>query len=253
LYLGLSVAFLILISGFAITSLSSVIFAQDTFIPNWIRDTALWWGEGKISDTDYINSLQWLIDKEILKIPILEENGDKIDKEVDFDKISFEVAGIEELIENSDIRQALIDSNSKFAKFEDPYSMIEQKDNEWTAKDFEELTPFMTELIENEISDQLRAHAIKYKESLGYDVYPEIFVTNSFGANIAQTGKTSDYKQNDEIWWIRAQHDKLYISEIHYDESADVYSADISLRIDDERGGFLGVIKAVTNVDQIFN
>jgi len=44
----------------------------------------------------------------------------------------------------------------------------------------------------------------------------------------------------------------LYISEIHYDQSADVYSADIGFRVSDNRGEFLGVIKAVTNVDQIY-
>ena len=38
-------------------------------IPNWIRDTALWWGEGKINDSDFINALQWLMEEEILIVP----------------------------------------------------------------------------------------------------------------------------------------------------------------------------------------
>jgi len=33
---------------------------------------------------------------------------------------------------------------------------------------------------------------------------------------------------------------------------ADVYSVDIGYRVNDSRGGFLGVIKAVTNVDQLY-
>lgn len=37
-------------------------------IPKWIRDNAKWWSEGKISDQDYINGLQYLIKQGILKI-----------------------------------------------------------------------------------------------------------------------------------------------------------------------------------------
>lgn len=37
-------------------------------IPQWIKDNARWWAEGKISDREYINALQWLIDQGILRI-----------------------------------------------------------------------------------------------------------------------------------------------------------------------------------------
>ena len=43
--------------------------AQTTTIPSWVKNTAKWWGEGQISDSDYIQSLQWLIDNGILNIP----------------------------------------------------------------------------------------------------------------------------------------------------------------------------------------
>ncbi len=151
-----------------------------------------------------------------------------------------------------DLRQSLRDSEQEFQEMQDVYLIIEQREKEWTDTSLEVITPFMQELIDNKISEQLREHANKYQESFGYDLYAEIFVTNSYGVNIAQTGKTSDYIQNDELWWIRAKQDGLYISEIHYDESADVFSADIALRINDNLGEFLGVIKAVTNVEQIY-
>ncbi|MDE1818692.1 MAG: hypothetical protein KGI19_08830 [Thaumarchaeota archaeon] len=38
-------------------------------IPTWIKNTAKWWGEGQISDDEYIKSIQWLIDQKILVIP----------------------------------------------------------------------------------------------------------------------------------------------------------------------------------------
>ena len=243
----------ILISISGIIAWSSTTFAEETAIPNWIRNTALWWGEEKISDGDFINALQWLMSEEILKVPPQDSSNKEIaDKEINFDKISLEITGIEELVRVYDLRQSLRDSNQEFQEIEDVYLTIDQREKEWTDASLEVITPFMQELIDNKISDQLREHANKYQESFGYDIYPEIFVTNIYGVNIAQTGKTSDYLQSDELWWIRAKQDGLYISEIHYDKSADVYSADIALRINDNLGEFLGVIKAVTNVEQIY-
>jgi len=244
---------LILISMGGITALSSTTFAEETPIPNWIRDTALWWGEGKISDGDFINALQYLMEEKILNVPTQDSSTEEFaNKEINFDKLSLEITGIEELVRVYDLRQSLRDSDKEFQEMEDVYLIIEQREKEWTDTSLEIITPFMQELIDNTISDQLREHANKYQESFGYDLYAEIFVTNAYGVNIAQTGKTSDYIQNDELWWIRAKQDGLYISEIHYDESADVYSADIALRVNDNLGKFLGVIKAVTNVEQIY-
>jgi len=246
---------LILISTVGITAWSSTTFAEEALIPNWIRNTALWYGEGKINDNDFINALQWLIKEEILKIPSPDSDGEKIvEKKLNFDKISLEIIGIQELAGMSDVAQALSVSNNEFLAMPDAFSVIEQRENEWTTADWEDITPFMQELIENKVSDLLREHASNYPGSLGieYNMYPEIMLANSFGVNIAQTGKTTDYLQSDELWWIRAKADGVYISEIHYDQSADVYSADIGFRVSDNRGGFLGVIKAVTNVDQIY-
>ena len=244
---------LTLVSSVGITAWSSITFAEEILIPNWVRDTALWWGEGKISDSDFINALQYLMKEKILNVPPPDSSNEEIiDREINFDKLSLEVTGIEEFISVSDVRQSLRDSNQEFQEIDDVYSIIDHREIEWTNTNFEVITPFMQELLDNKISDQLREHASTYQESFGYEMYPEIFVTNAFGVNIAQTGKTSDYIQNDELWWIRANQDGVYISEVHYDESADVYSADIALRINDNLGEFLGVIKAVTNVDQIY-
>jgi len=249
------VGMLILISTVGITAWSSTTFAEETLIPNWIRNTALWYGEGKINDGDFINALQWLMKEEILKIPPPDSGGEKIvEKEINFDKIYLEVTGIRELAGMSDVVQILSISNNEFLAMPDVFSVIEQRENEWTTTDWEDITPFMHELIENNVSDLLREHANNYPSSIGveFDMYPEIILTNSFGVNIAQTGKTTDYLQGDEIWWMKAKADLLYISEIHYDQSADVYSVDIGYRVSDDRGGFLGVIKAVTNVDQFY-
>jgi len=246
---------LMLISTSGITALSTTTFAQEASIPNWIRDTALWWGEGKINDGDFINALQWLMEEEILKVPQTTPNEEVIHEEINYDKISLEITGIQELSGSTEIQHALFTSDLEFDGMTDVFSVIDQRDSDWISADWEEITPLMQGLIENKISDILREHASSYPERMldvPYEMYPEIFVTNAYGVNIAQTGKTTDYLQSDEQWWKIAKQDGLNISEVHYDQSADVFSADIAFRVNDNRGEFLGVIKAVTNVDQIY-
>ena len=42
--------------------------SADLGIPQWIRDNAKWWSEGLITDQDYVNGLQYLIQQGILKV-----------------------------------------------------------------------------------------------------------------------------------------------------------------------------------------
>ncbi len=164
------VGILILISTVGITAWSSTTFAEETLIPDWIRNTALWYGEGKINDSDFINALQWLMKEEILKIPPPDSGGEKIvEKEINFDKIYLEVTGIHELAGMSDVAQALSVSNNEFLAMPDVFSVIEQRENEWTTTDWEDITPFMHELIENKVSDLLREHANNYPSSIGVE------------------------------------------------------------------------------------
>lgn len=46
--------------------------ANNSNIPEWIKNNAKWWSEGTISETDYITSLQYLITNGIIQIPITE-------------------------------------------------------------------------------------------------------------------------------------------------------------------------------------
>jgi len=38
-------------------------------IPNWIRNNAKWWSEGKIEDNDFVSGIQFLIKEKIMQIP----------------------------------------------------------------------------------------------------------------------------------------------------------------------------------------
>src|SRR3989338_7678859 len=63
---------LLVLAFFSIGIFSSLIenvSAQEEILPSWLRTTAVWWGEDKISDQDFINALQYLIEDKLLVIP----------------------------------------------------------------------------------------------------------------------------------------------------------------------------------------
>ena len=151
------------------------------------------------------------------------------------------------------LQEAVINSNLEFENLDNIQDYIDEKDKEWTSTSQEEITPFMQELIDNELSDELREKIEFYEEKYGYKVYGEIFVTNKHGTNVAQTGKTSDYYQADEDWWQNAKEDSFYVEDVEYDESAGIYSIAIAIGIYDENGNFLGVTKAVLNIEEVFS
>jgi phospholipase C len=54
--------------GFTVSS-PIIALAEIAPIPYWIKNIAKWWGEGQISEDEFVNALQYLIDKGILIVP----------------------------------------------------------------------------------------------------------------------------------------------------------------------------------------
>ncbi len=160
---------------------------------------------------------------------------------------------VEEMLiysQDSFLQTELAESNKEFEQIENVQAIIDERDLLWTSVPLGSTSEFMRELIGNELSDELRKKTEFYEQKYDYPVYGEIFVTNKFGANIAQTGKTTDYKQNDEEWWLKAVEDGLFVEDIEYDESSEIYSVAIAVRVNDWEGNFLGVLKAVLNIEE---
>ncbi|MHC5059788.1 MAG: ATP-binding protein [Planctomycetota bacterium] len=153
-------------------------------------------------------------------------------------------------------QKQLAESNRRFDEMENVSEYIGKTDSEWTSAPKETVSSFMKKIIHNDLSKKIRKEMEMkdfYKAKYGYPVFAEIFVTNKYGANVAQTQKTSDYYQADEQWWQRAKTDGLHVDDIAFDESADVYSLNVGLRIDDKAGGFSGVLLAVINIKEVIN
>jgi len=255
--------FLIITFSIIAVSLLSFTYAQtNSLIPSWIKNTASFWVDEQISDQEFLNALQFLVNEGILIIP--SETDESLETEVleidviddesienqvhDLDLIAFKIQKMQELSKNTELVKAIKDSNSQFRILEEPYEYIKEKDEEWRSASESEITPFMDSIIKNHISDSLRKHTVIPSEEFGDLEFPEIFVTNSYGANVAQTGKTSDYYQSDEGWWLKGKNDSVYVGSIEWDQSANIYSSDIVIKIQDKNGNFIGILKAVTPV-----
>ena len=76
--------------------------------------------------------------------------------------------------------------------------------------------------------------------------FAKVFITDVHGLNVASTDPASNTLQSGEGWWRQAWHRGLHVGEVEYDDSADVWSMALSLRIDDpDDGAPLGVLKAI--------
>jgi hypothetical protein len=64
----LSVTFFVFAIGLVGFSLTA--FANDSVIPEWVKNNAKWWSEESISEEEYVNSLEYLILHRIIDIPI---------------------------------------------------------------------------------------------------------------------------------------------------------------------------------------
>lgn len=65
LYLLVALSFVV---GIAVGSFHSVI-GQQVSIPSWVKNTALWWGQGQISDAEFVKAIQWLVDNGLIQLP----------------------------------------------------------------------------------------------------------------------------------------------------------------------------------------
>ncbi len=173
------------------------------------------------------------------------------------DKIDRHIHGrieiFEEYSNNSMLQIILEKANQDFDKLEDVQGYITSKDREWISAPKGAKTHFMKAIISSDLSEDLREKIEFYRAKYHKRTFGEVFVTNKYGANVAQTGRTSDYRQDDEDWWQLARRDGLCVRDVEYDESADIYSTDIGLRINDANGNFLGIMKVVLNIEEAIN
>jgi hypothetical protein len=189
-----------------------------------------------------------IVDRSLLSVSTTME---KIDKSIEWRIREFQIQvdsknkGFQDLIKQSNQEFSSIGSD------QDILDYIFSVDEEWISTN--SFIPLYYDLINNSITKRLMRNIDFYKDKYQFDLFGEIFLTNKYGANIGQTGITSDYYQADEDWWIIGKENGIFIGDVGYDESAGMYSVDIVIRINDANGNFIGMLKAVWNIQEIID
>ena len=105
-------------------------------------------------------------------------------------------------------------------------------------------------ILDNPASQFLRQYAV-----VG-TTFREILVTDVHGRLVAASNKTTDYFQADERWWRNTYlegNGKQFISDLQFDESADVYGLEVAEPIrDPETGAVIGIIKTIVDSYELF-
>ena len=191
------------------------------------------------------------IDLTKARMPLLKDNFDIQEESVLIDKSDWfkgKTSGLFDLTRIDSIRESLKASNLEFSALSDPYSVIDQRNEEWVDSDG--VTPLMISLNENGISKLFKNIISEDKEKNKDVVIEEIFLTNAYGANIAQSQITTDYKQWDDKWWMITRQSGAYL-DMGYDRDVNTDAIAVSLKILDQNGEFLGIIKLVINIENL--
>ncbi len=150
------------------------------------------------------------------------------------------------------IRKYIEDANLKYNSKgnEEIIREINSIENIWPR--LKDNSPIIREIINNEIAEYIK----EYKKREGEE-YAEIFITDTKGAVIAATNKTSDYFQADEKWWEEAYNNgkgSVYLSDVEYDESAKVFALNFCIPIMDKSNKrVIGIIKVIADIKHLFS
>jgi len=149
---------------------------------------------------------------------------------------------IASLLEDPIIIQAIKKSNVSHQNISQ--AEIQKLDERWRRSSG--VDDFIRPFLINKCADKLAT----FQET--HPGFPEIFIADSFGLNVCQTNKTSDYYQADEEWWIQSFNGgdgRAFHGDIEYDESA--HSRAIALYvpvINPKNKRAIGVCKAIVDL-----
>jgi hypothetical protein len=107
--LAVTVIFLVSVSSISVNYAHAD--SKTNLVPQWVRQNALWWSQGEISDSDFINGMKWLVENRIIPVEDLTESVDSLGMPDSVKKIAYSwaqgsvpdaefIRGIEYLIKN---------------------------------------------------------------------------------------------------------------------------------------------------------
>jgi len=171
---------------------------------------------------------------------------DRLDQRVHDGLVSLQIIAID-----SDVRQLVIDSNNKFDNMENVGSYVADKRAEWESYDGKD-NPLFNEMVVNPLSQRLELFRQTFHESNGIDIFPEIFITNKYGATIAENNRLTDWDQSQRLQFQNTRDDGWHVSDLYYDSSAGVWGIEMAVAIMDG-DEFAGMLKVAYNIEDIID
>ena len=134
----------------------------------------------------------------------------------------------------------------------DPEIYIDQQEEDWVSVPEDGLSAFMDDMLYNNLSFDLKNRLDEhYIREHAIDVYGEVQVSNRYGALVAMTTKSEDYRQSDEAWWQDTVDEGKLVGEVEVDPSTGAYSIPISIAVFDSNDTFIGVMGAHVGATEV--
>jgi signal transduction histidine kinase len=167
-----------------------------------------------------------------------------------YGKIDDKIDDLSSLVSDNGVLDSVSESNLNFDKIKNRDEYISKIDLDWKEG---RNTEFISDILSNRLSSHLKKIQKQIGDEFNRQIYSEIFITNQYGVTIGSTGRTSDYLQSDEEWYQNTliEKDRAWIGKPEYDESSKSYSIDVGVKITDDAGNFLGVIKGVYDLKSV--
>ena len=165
-------------------------------------------------------------------------------------QINNQVSLLKAIAISDNIKQTILEMNRIYdlMLYQDIEFYTTSQDQAWKNHDATSES-LVIEIYNNEISRYLRELQSAYRDNV------EIFVTDSYGLNIAMTNRTTDYWQGDEIWWKTARAGKIYYSNPEFDESSTTWAMIVAMPI--YKSGFsgevIGVVRGTIDITSVFD
>ncbi len=163
--------------------------------------------------------------------------------------LSLTLDQLRQLSRRPDLIAALTESNLAFGARENLSEFMTQGEARWTAASPSGMTGAWAGVAGSPLSRELRWSLMDSRaRQYGYSMIKEVILTNRHGANVAVSGKTTDYDQSDEAWWREARESGVHIGDIRFDESAGTFLIKAAIRVEGAGGDFTGVLSAGIDV-----
>ena len=150
------------------------------------------------------------------------------------------------------VHDVLSESNRHFAgEIEDVDDYLAEQNALWRKHLDTEPLPMMRRVREAGLARDMRVHILDLGAEQDTPVFEEVFVTNSYGAIVAETDLTPDYRYDDRVWWQEAKKNGVYVSDVVFEEETARHMIAICVSVGGTGAESLGVLRAELNILEV--